>query len=186
MRRLEPGSSVLLVIDVQEKLWVAMPEDGRRDLQRASHVLLEAASALSVPVLVTEQYPEGLGPTIEPLRGPLEAVQATSLAKLTFSAAEAPGFPEAYRRAGARRSVVVVGMETHICVFQTVRELTARGLDVHVVSDGVLSRRADHRVIGLDLCRSAGATITTAETVAFDWLRRAGGDAFKRISKAVR
>lgn len=186
MRRLEPASSLLLVVDVQEKLWAAMPEDGRRDLQRACLVSLEAAAALSVPVLVTEQYPEGLGPTIEPLRAPLAALGATPLSKITFSAAEAPGFPEAFQRVGAPRSVVVVGMETHVCVFQTVRELTARGLDVHVVSDGVLSRRADHRTVGLELCRATGATITTAETVAFDWLRKAGGDAFKRISKAVR
>jgi hypothetical protein len=163
-----------------------MPEDGRRDLERASHVLLEAAAALSVSALVTEQYPEGLGPTIEPLRAPLAALGATSLSKLTFSAAEAPGFGEAFQRVGAPRSVVLVGMETHICVFQTARELLARGLDVHVVADGVLSRRADHRAVGLELCRAAGATITTAETVVFDWLRKAGGDAFKRISKAVR
>jgi nicotinamidase-related amidase len=186
MRRLDPASSALLIVDVQEKLWTAMPEDGRRDLERAAHILVEAASALSVSALVTEQYPEGLGPTIEPLRGALKAHAALSLSKLTFSAAEAPGFGEAFQRMGTPRSVVLVGMETHICVFQTARELLARGLDVHVVSDGVLSRRADHRAAGLDLCRAAGATITTAETVAFDWLRKAGGEAFKRVSKAVR
>ena len=77
-------------------------------------------------------------------------------------------------------------MEAHVCVFQTVRELTARGVTVHVPLDGVASRRDDHRAAGLSLCSAAGATVTTMETIVFDWLRRAGTDEFKRLSKLIR
>jgi nicotinamidase-related amidase len=77
-------------------------------------------------------------------------------------------------------------MEAHVCVFQTVRELAARGINVLVPIDGVASRRDDHRAAGLELCRAAGATLTTMETVVFDWLQRAGTAEFKKISKLVR
>lgn len=185
MKRLVPHASLLLIVDVQEKLARAMHEPSMTALTRAAHVLLEAAAALGVPALATEQYPEGLGPTVAAIKEPLTALGAPILSKLAFSAVEAPGFNAAFEP-HALRSVIVIGMETHVCVFQTVRELCARGVTVHVPIDGVASRRDDHRVTGLELCRAAGATITTAETVAFDWLRKAGGDAFKRVSKAVR
>lgn len=185
MKRLSPSSSLLLIIDVQEKLAAAMHEASLSALERATHVLLEGAQALSVPVLVTEQYPQGLGRTLPKIADKLEAVSAKRLEKLTFSAVEAPGFGKLLQEI-APRSVVVVGMEAHVCVFMTARELAARGLEVHVPMDGVASRREDHKATGLSLCQSAGATITTAETVVFDWLGAAGGEAFKRVSRAVR
>lgn len=175
----------MIVVDIQERLAAAMPEPMMAALSRATTVLLEGASALGAGVIATEQYPQGLGPTLAPLRERLVSDEATLIEKVEFSAVDAPGFAAAWEARGAR-SAIVVGMETHVCVFQTVRELAARGVDVHVPIDGVASRREDHRAVGLDLCRAAGATLTTAETVVFDWLGRAGGDAFKRISKAVR
>ena len=174
----------MLVVDVQERLAAAMPEAQLVAVTRAGAILLEAADALGAPVLATEQYPQGLGQTIAPLRDRLTARGATILEKVEFSAVEAPGFSAAWEHTGAR-TVVVIGMEAHVCVYQTVRELVQRGIEVHVPIDGVASRKEDHRVAGLDLCRASGAVLTTAETVAFDWLRRAGGDAFKRVSKAV-
>ena len=185
MNRLDPHTSLLLIVDIQEKLAAAMPAAQLEDVTRAARVLLEAADALGVSLLATEQYPQGLGPTLAPIKERLAAKDVPILSKLEFSAADAPGFAEALA-ARRPRSVVVMGMETHVCVFQTVRELTLRGLTVHVPLDGVASRRDDHRAAGLDLCRAAGAIVTTAETVAFDWLRKAGGDAFKRVSKVVR
>jgi nicotinamidase-related amidase len=77
-------------------------------------------------------------------------------------------------------------METHVCVFQTVRDLLSAGFVVHVPIDGVCSRREDHKQAGLELCRSAGAVVTTAETVVFDWLERAGSDDFRELSKLMR
>ena len=185
MKRVEPASSLVLVVDIQEKLARAMPEQGFNELKRAAKILLESASALSVPTLATEQYPAGLGSTVPELQEALSGLGTQVLPKLEFSAVEAPGFTAAFAKLPVR-SVIVLGMETHVCVFQTVRELCLRGLSVHVPFDGVLSRRDDHKQLGLELCRNAGATITSAETIAFDWLRVASGDAFKRISKVVR
>lgn len=185
MQRLDPQRSLLLVIDVQERLAAAMPEAQLTQVMRAGTLLLEAARELGVSALATEQYPQGLGRTLAPLAERLAALGVTPHEKLTFSACDEPGFAAALGARGAR-SIVVVGMEAHVCVFQTVRELAARGLDVHVPIDGVASRRDDHRAQGLELCRSAGATLTTTETVVFDWLGRAGTDAFKRLSKLIR
>jgi nicotinamidase-related amidase len=84
------------------------------------------------------------------------------------------------------RSVIVVGMETHVCVFQTARELARRGYTTHVVADAVASRTDENRVAGLSLCERAGVAATVTEAVVFDWVQRAGTDAFKAISKLVR
>jgi nicotinamidase-related amidase len=168
---------------VQEKLAKAMPEEAMANLVRATTVLIEAARLLGARVVATEQYPQGLGPTIGVIREKLAEVKAPILEKVDFAATGAKGFADAL---GAPRSTIVVGMETHVCVYQTVRELAVRGIDVHVPIDGVASRRDDHRTTGLDLARACGATITTMETVVFDWLERAGTDQFKALSKLIR
>ncbi|APR82087.1 Isochorismatase [Minicystis rosea] len=185
MRRMYPEECAVIIIDVQEKLAAAMPAAQLADVTRASTILVEAARILGARVLVTEQYPAGLGPTIAPVAEKLAAAGAAPIAKMTFSACDTSAFERAFVASGARRAVVV-GMETHVCVFQTVRELAARGVDVAVPIDGVASRRDDHRTTGLDLCRAAGATLTTTETVVFDWLREAGSSQFKALSKLIR
>jgi len=185
MKRLDPKRSAIVIIDVQEKLAVAMPEERMKDLTRAATVLIEAADALGARVIATEQYPAGLGRTIAPIASGLAKLGAPVIEKIDFSAPDEVAFERAW--AGlAPHAAIVLGMETHVCVWQTVRELCARGTNVHVVVDGVASRRDDHRAVGLELCRSAGATLTTMETVVFDWLGRAGGDVFKRLSKLIR
>jgi len=183
MRRVDPKECAVLIIDVQQKLAPAMPPEQLASLTRAATVLIEAARMLGAPVLVTEQYPSGLGHTIPAIAEKLSGAQV--IEKLDFSACGAREFERALSKTGVR-SAVVVGMETHICVFQTVRDLAARGMNVLVPLDGVASRREDHRQAGLDLCRAAGATVTTMETVVFDWLGRAGSDEFKKISKLIR
>lgn len=185
MRRLVPEECAVLVIDVQERLCAAMPPAQVAEVTRAATVLVDAAARLGARVLATEQYPAGLGPTIAPVAAELAAAGAVPIPKTEFSACDNTDFDRAFARAGAR-AVVVVGMEAHVCVFQTVRELCARGREVLVPIDGVASRRDDHRAAGLDLCRAAGATLTTMETVVFDWLRRAGTDQFKHLSKRIR
>lgn len=185
MNRLDPAKSLVLVVDVQDKLVAAMPEASVRAVERAASILLEAADALGVPVIVTEQYPKGLGSTVASIGERCARGNIPVLPKLEFSAAEAPGFGAELAKHRAR-DVIVIGMETHVCVFQTARDLVGRGLGVHVPIDGVASRKEDHRAAGLDLCRVAGAVLTTAETVAFDWLRVASGDAFKRVSRVVK
>ena len=182
--RLDPRESIVIVVDVQERLFSAMPELAGNDLIRSGTVLLQAASLLGVPAIATEQYPEKLGATLAPLAEKLDALSAPRISKLDFSACREGAFVSSLAKLD-RRTAIVIGMETHICVFQTVRDLAIRGFNVHVPIDGVASRRDDHRTTGLDLCRAAGATITTTETIAFDWLGRAGSDTFKQISKLI-
>ncbi|WP_437967656.1 isochorismatase family protein [Sorangium sp. So ce260] len=185
MRRLEASTSAVIVIDVQEKLAAAMPAPQMDALTRAATVLIEAARRLGAQVIATEQYPAGLGHTVAPIAERLAQAGAPVIPKMEFSAGDTLEFERAFSER-APRAAIVVGMEAHVCVFQTVRELAARGVTVHVPLDGVASRRDDHRLAGLDLCRAAGATVTTAETVVFDWLRVAGTDDFKHLSKLIR
>ena len=185
MRRLDPRETTILVIDVQEKLVAAMPAPALADVTRAATVLLEAAATFGARVIATEQYPQGLGHTIAPIAERLAAASSPVIEKVEFSACDNRAFEQAWSAARSK-TAIVLGMEAHVCVFQTVRELAARGINVLVPIDGVASRRDDHRAAGLDLCRAAGATLTTTETVVFDWLQRAGTAEFKKISKLVR
>jgi nicotinamidase-related amidase len=184
---LEPRTTGLLVIDAQERLVRAMPPERAEEATRNTVRLLEAARRLGVAVVATEQYPEGLGPTVAPIAEALAAFQpaVTPVAKLEFSAVESSA-AAAQLRALGRRRWVVAGMETHVCVYQSVRSLAADGLDVHVVGDACLSRRDENWRLGLELCARAGAVVTSTEVVIFDLLRRAGTDDFRALSKLVR
>jgi nicotinamidase-related amidase len=185
MQRLDPRSTALIVVDVQERLAAAMPEHQLAELTRALRILVEGARLLGAPLLFTEQYPKGLGVTLPEIAELLRAAGARRFEKTEFSAWDTAGFSEALASSGAR-AAVVAGMETHVCVYQTVRDIAAQGIEVHVPIDGVSSRRDDHRETGLRLCERAGAVRTTSESVAFDWLRQAGGDAFRQLSKLIR
>ncbi len=191
LSRLSPASSLLLVVDVQERLAQAMPAEAMDRLVHNTRILLEAARILSVRVVVTEQYPKGLGPTVAPIAEKLAAIGVTPISKLDFSALGEPAVARAITAAGSGetarpRAVLVAGMESHVCVFQTVRELVTRGYPTFVLDDAVASRREDNRLAGLSLCARAGAVRTVTEAVVFDWLGRAEGEAFKAISRMVR
>jgi len=185
MQRLDPKSTAVVVVDVQDRLAAAMPPERLESVKRSARILVEAARLLGAPVLATEQYPKGLGKTLSEVGAVLDAADAPRFEKTHFSACDASGFAERLRATGAR-AAIVIGMETHVCVYQTVRDLVASGIEVYVPIDGVASRRDDHRDTGLALCDRAGAIRTTSESVVFDWLERAEGDAFKQISKLVR
>jgi nicotinamidase-related amidase len=185
MQRLEPSKSVVAVIDVQERLAAAMPADRMSEVTRKIDVLLAAAEILGVRVIATEQYPKGLGRTISPLAEKLAQTAAAPLEKTAFSAVEVPDFLRRLEEA-APSAVIVVGMEAHVCVYQTVRDLRSRGFEVHVPVDAVVSRHDDDRAAGIALCERTGAVATTVETVVFDWLARAGTDAFRAVSKLLR
>jgi nicotinamidase-related amidase len=185
MRRLDPLETTVLIIDVQEKLAAAMSPAAVADVTRAATVLLEAAATFGARVIATEQYPQGLGHTLAPIAERLVAASSPVIEKVEFSACDNRAFERAWATTRSK-TAIVLGMEAHVCVFQTVRELTARGVNVLVPIDGVASRRDDHRAAGLELCRSAGALLTTMETIVFDWLQRAGTPEFKKISKLVR
>jgi nicotinamidase-related amidase len=185
MQRLDPKTTAVIIVDIQERLAAAMAPEQLARVERSARILIESARLLGAPVLATEQYPKGLGPTLPTISELLKSVEAPCFEKLDFSACGASGFAERLTATGAK-AAVVLGMETHVCVYQTVRDLVARGLEVYVPVDGVSSRQEDHREVGLALCEKAGATRTTSETVVFDWLAQASGDAFKQVSKLVR
>ncbi len=183
--RLVPAKTALVVVDVQEKLVPAMPTARIDGLLHATKVFLEAAVTLGVPVIVTEQYPRGLGPTCAVVDETLQHVRHTRITKTTFDACLEPSFAEALLAADVQ-AVVVLGVEAHICVLQTVRSIADRGYATYVVSDAVASRREENRLIGLDLARAAGAFVTSTETVVFDWLGRAGTENFRALSPLLR
>src|SRR5262249_10710024 len=170
---------------VRARARAAMAADQLDSVKRSAKILVEAARLLGAPVLATEQYPKGLGKTVPEVAQALEAADSPRFEKTHFSACDAQGFAERLRATGAR-AAVVIGMETHVCVYQPVGDLTASGTEVSAPTDGVAPRRDDHRQTGLDLCDRAGAIRTTSESVVFDWLENAEGDAFKQISKLVR
>jgi nicotinamidase-related amidase len=185
MQRLAPRETLVAVIDIQEGLAAAMAGPRMADVVRGVPILLAAAKILGAPVLATEQYPKGLKATIAPVREKLDELGVARFEKTAFSASEVPDFQ---RKLGeiAPKSVVVVGMETHVCVYQTVRDLRARGLEVFVPVDAVASRRDEDRAIGLALCEREGAIPTSVETIVFDWLGRAGTDEFRAVSKLLK
>jgi nicotinamidase-related amidase len=174
--------SQLVVIDVQEKLCAAMPAEEAQAVIRNIGILLQAAALLDVPPLYTEQYPQGLGPTLESLQPWLG--QVPRIEKTVFSCWQAPGFRQ--HLTSDRPQVILSGMEAHICVLQTALDLQAHGHQVIIAADAVLSRRSAHRDNALQRLTQAGVIVSNTESIVFEWLGAAGSDAFKQISKLIR
>ena len=185
---LDPARSALLVVDVQERLAAAMPPEGMAALSRNVTILCEAARRFELPVVVSQQYPRGLGATIASVEEALAALppeQVHRFDKVEFSACAATAGAELWHRL-ARDTWITTGMEAHVCVYQTVRQLCEGGAAVHVVRDAVLSRTAENLATGLALIERTGAVVTSTEVVVFDLLQRAGTDDFKALSKLIR
>lgn len=178
---LEANDAVLVVIDVQERLLPAMGDRGLLvdSLQR----LIKGMSVLEVPVILTEQYPKGLGHTVPEIAALLPGI--APLPKLSFDCCADAGFKRELERLG-RKQAVVCGIECHICVYQTTCSLLALGYQVTVASDCVSSRSAANRAVGLRLMERRGADVSSTETVLFEMLKVAEGDRFKRISQIVK
>ncbi len=179
---LERDKAVLLVIDVQEKLCKAMDEKVLDKLTGNVTILQEAAREMGFPMLATEQYVKGLGPTLPVLR---ERLTAPALEKMAFSCCGDNACISAIDGL-KRKQVIVTGMETHVCVLQTVLELLERGHIVHLVNDAVMSRRKENWQMALNMAAAAGAVITSTEAALFQLMRVAGTDEFKKLSKLVR
>ncbi len=176
--RLKVEDTALLVVDMQEKLLPKIMQ--AEEVIRNASFLVNAAKVLGVPVLGTEQYPKGLGPTVEPIRGMLTKVWE----KQTFSAVGEGGALD-FLKSDARIKVVVVGIEAHICVMQTVLDLLNQGFHVFVCVDAVSSRYAIDVKIALKRMQQAGAILVTAEVCVYEWLETAANPAFKEISAMV-
>lgn len=176
--------TALLVIDVQERLLPAMPAGELEGVLKATHTLIELAHDLGSRIVYTEQYPKGLGGTEPGLLERLGNVGAERVEKVSFDACSAPGFHQYLIE--LPKQIVVCGMEAHICVLSTVRELIVRRHHVIVPFDAVISRNPAYRDNGLALMEKAGATIANYETIVFDALRSAEHPAFKKFSKMIR
>jgi len=180
LRPVTPPTAALLVVDVQERLIRVMPEPER--LVRRIEQLLRASQILQVPVFVTEQVPEKIGPTVEPLRSLLPGAPHP---KSSFSCWGCESLKGALSSCG-RSTVIVAGIETHVCVYQTVRDLLARDFRVLVVADAVDSRSSTDRQVALDRMRQAGAEVVTVEMLLFDLLGDATHPKFRTIHALVK
>ena len=174
-------NSVLVLIDVQGKLARAM-QDRQRFLDNTLK-LVEGSQILELPVLWTEQNPAGLGPTLPEIAALLP--NQNPLSKLSFSCCANDQFIEKLKKLN-RQNLLVAGIETHVCVYQTAADLVDLSYDVQVVTDAVASRTAENKQIGLEKCKQAGAGLTSTETVLFELLKVAKGDKFKKIIKVVK
>ena len=175
-------SSRLLIVDVQEKLVAALEEREQDRLLEACRLLCEGARLMGVPVTATEQYPQGLGSTVD---GLTEFVGERP-AKKRFSAFECTGWPPAAEVTDDRFQIVVAGMETHICVLQTVLDLLAAGYHTYVVIDSVASRGGIDHGVALERMANSGAVIATAESVLFEWCETAEASEFKQLSELIK
>lgn len=172
--------AVLLEIDIQDKLVPVMKY--RNQVIKNNQILITAAKELNFPVIATEQYPKGLGRTVPEL---LDLIGEENIfAKNSFTAFT-DEVKAALKNLG-KKKVLVTGMETHVCVFQTVRDLLHDGYEVFVAKDAVASRTKANYLNGLDLMKSLGATITNTETAVFDLLKVSGTPEFKVMSKLIK
>jgi nicotinamidase-related amidase len=182
---LKAARSQLLVVDLQERLVPAIDE-GDRVLHNVN-LLVRGAERLGVPVTVTEQYPKGLGPTVAPVRDALGS-DAAILPKTTFSAAEDPAAAERISGlAGAGRDqLVVCGVEAHVCVLQSALGFKRAGAEVFVVGDAVSSRSPHSVQAACARLLHAGCHWVTAEMALFEWMERAGTEAFRALSPLLK
>lgn len=178
---LDRHTTALVVIDVQGKLARSM--HGKDELLDQLRRLIGGAAALELPILCTEQVPKALGPTLAEIQDVMPDV--IPIPKTSFSCCGSTEFNQALERLG-RRQVLLAGIETHVCVYQTAAELTEAGFEVEIVADAVSSRTEANKQIGLQKCRDAGAHLTSVETALFEVQRTAEGDRFKTIIGLVK
>jgi len=171
--------AVLMVIDIQVKLVPTMKHIDK--IIKNTNTMISVAKKLGIPILVTEQYPKGLGKTVSEVIDNLEEV--STYEKITFSSytSEVTAALEGL----GRKKIIITGMETHVCVFQTVRDLLRHGYQVFVVGDAVCSRTKENYLNGLSLMSSMGAVVTNSETVLFDLMKQSGTPVFKELSQLI-
>lgn len=178
---LDRKECVLIVIDVQERLVSALDKDV---VVKRTATLTKAAKILEIPTILTEQYPKGLGSTVEAVKQTL-APETKIISKTAFSALKEPGFIDILKSYG-KKQVVISGIETHVCVHQTVADLISEGFDVYVVKDACASRNKYEFKQGIERMQENGAKISCLEIVLFEWLRSANNPYFKEIQALIK
>jgi nicotinamidase-related amidase len=177
---LSKDKSRLVLVDMQERIVPVIHECD--SLTKNCETLIRAANLFSIPVSATEQYPKGLGPTVEPLA----SLITDPPEKLEFSCLNALTWADRANDDESRFQVVVCGIESHVCVLQTVLDLLSSGFRVYVAADAVSSRKPTDKEFALRRMESSGAIITSTESVVFEWCERAGSPEFKQISNMVK
>ena len=178
------ASSQLLIVDIQIQLGQAMPKKVLNRVVSNSVLLARSATLLDVPILHTEQYPQGLGSTVAEMTEVLPD-SAQLFEKTAFSCVGAAGFTDALGEPG-RHQIVIAGMEAHVCVLQTALDLVANNYQVYVVEDAVCSRRLENYQNALDRLRQSNVSIVRAESVIFEWVVDSRHEQFKAIQTLVR
>jgi len=179
---LDRDQALLLVIDVQAKLAPAMPHKVYARMLATTAMLVEAARLLDLPVVTTEQYPQGIGRTVPELAA---ACNAGVIEKTSFGCCGEPAFMAAIRELG-RSQIIVTGMEAHVCVYQTVLGLLGAGYHVHLVRDAICSRNKQDFLAGVGNAARAGAVAITAEMALFQLLGDSRHEQFRAISRLVK
>lgn len=179
----ESDDSCLIIIDVQEKLTAAIPAKVINRLRKNTGILLNAANVLNIPVITTAQYPAGLGPIESSITKNLTPA-TSSFEKTSFSCSGADGFDEHLASLG-KKQIILIGIEAHICVFQTAIDLVQNGYDVYVVVDAIASREFTSYESALLRFNQANITLLNAESVLFEWLRDATNPNFKALTKLI-
>jgi len=172
----------LVVIDVQERLFPVVHD--REAFLSNLEILIQGFKLFDLPILLTEQVPEKLGPTIEPVRSLLDGVEP--IQKTSFSCAADPAFMSRSGTFAGCDGVVLAGVETHICIYQTERDLIRRGQHVEVVTNAVASRDPNNHRVALDRIRNNGGFLTTVEMLLFHIQEHANGDTFKKLVQLVK
>jgi nicotinamidase-related amidase len=178
---LEKSEVVLVIVDIQDRL-AAVMDERKKVVDNCLH-LIELTKLLDIPVILNEQYPKGLGPTVSEIKEALQPYEP--LEKLTFSCCKGSLFMDRLAATG-RKKIILTGMETHVCVVQTCVGLLDAGYTVHTVSDAICSRTRESFQTAIEFMRDAGAVITCTETVLFQLLEKAGTEEFKIISKRIK
>jgi len=178
---LDRNNVALVIIDIQERLAAVMKEKDKV-INNCLH-LVELSKLLHIPIILTEQYPKGLGLTVEEIKNALP--EYSPIEKLTFSCCDEPSFLNEVKKIN-KQTLILSGMETHVCLLQTCIGLLSIGYNVHVVKDAICSRTKDNWKTGIEFMRDAGAVITCTETVLFQLLKIAGTQEFKTISARIK
>ncbi len=179
----DANNSCLIIIDVQAKLSSAIPDDVISRLRKNTDILLSAANQLNVPIIVTAQYPKGLGPVEEFITERLTE-SSKIYNKTCFSCLGANDLPEHLKQIN-KKQIILTGIEAHICVLQSALEFITEGYEVFVVTDAIASRKSTSYETALLRLNSAGSVLLSTESVLFEWLRDASHSEFKSLSKLI-
>ena len=178
------SNSAVVVIDVQEKLMPAMANEAK--LCSRIQLMIKGCGLLKIPIVVTEQYPKGLGSTIPDIQLLLSNANVTGTAEKTMFSVRAGAEAFASLAEQGISNLVIVGIETHVCVAQSALDLLANGFEVHVCVDAVGSRNTIDHETALRRMENSGVVPTTVEAVLFEWCENANHDSFKTISKSIK